>query len=234
MILLPGFDGTGELFDPLVAALSPPHRTTVIRYRDERTLDDYVDTVSAALPEQGATLIAESFSGPIALALMARHPAKIQRAVLCATFVESPFQVLTKLARYVPTAMFGLRLGQRAMLRQFCLDDTCDPSLMDQALNVVKSMPGAAVAARLNVLAELQVRTLCQNIHTPILILRATGDRLVSSSRYRQLIEALPGAVVRDIDGPHLLLQSRPRECAQAIDEFVTTPALGRERVSLI
>jgi pimeloyl-ACP methyl ester carboxylesterase len=232
MILLPGFDGTGELFGPLVAALSPRHPTTVIRYRDERTFDDYVNTVSAALPEHGATLIAESFSGPVALAVMARHPNKIQRAVLCATFVEGPFRRLTKLARFVPTAMFGLHIGQRAMLQQFCLDDACDPTLMDRAITVVKSMPGSAVAARLNVLAELQVRTLCQDIRTPILILRATGDRLVSSSRYRQLIEALPGAIVRDIDGPHLLLQSRPRECAQAIDEFVTTPTAASSEVS--
>lgn len=221
MILMPGFDGTGELFGPLAAALSPNHRTTVIRYRDERTFDDHVDTVSAALPEQGATLIAESFSGPIALALMARNPAKIQRAVLCATFVESPFRTLTKLARFVPPAAFGLHIGQRAILRQFCLDDRCDPALMDQALAVARSMPAAAVAARLNVLAELQVHTLCRNIRTPILILRATGDRLVSPSRYKQLIEALPGAIVREVEGPHLLLQSRPRECAQLIEEFV-------------
>jgi pimeloyl-ACP methyl ester carboxylesterase len=220
MILMPGFDGTGEMFGPLTAALSPDHPTTVIRYRHERTFADYVDTVSAALPEQGATLIAESFSGPIALAVMARHPGKIQRAVLCATFVESPFLSLTKLARFVPTAVFSLRIGRRAMLERFCLDDRCEPALMDQALAVVRSMPATTVAARLSVLAELQVRTLCRNIRTPVLILRATGDRLVSPSRYNQLIESLPDATVRDVEGPHLLLQSRPRECARLIEEF--------------
>ncbi|GFE82907.1 hypothetical protein GCM10011487_49070 [Steroidobacter agaridevorans] len=220
---MPGFDGTGALFGPLIAALSPHHRPTVIRYRDERTFDDYIDTASAALPDQGeAILIAESFSGPITLGLMARHPDKIRCAVLCATFIESPFHVLTKLARFVPPAVFGLNLGHRAMLNRFCVDDRCDPALMNQALAVIKSMPVAAVAARLNVLADLQVRALCRNIRTPMLILRATGDRLVSPSRYRQLIDELPGAVVKDVEGPHLLLQSRPRACAQLIDEFVS------------
>lgn len=221
MMLMPGFDGTGELFAPLTAAFSSHRQSTVIRYRDERTFDDYVNTISAALPDQGATLIAESFSGPIALAVMARYPEKIERAVLCTTFLDSPFRMLTKLARFVPTAAFGLHIGQRAMLRRFCLDDGCDSALMDQALAVVRCMPAATVAARLRVLARLQVRTLCQSIRTPILILRATGDRLVSPSRYRQLIEALPGAVVRDVKGPHLLLQTRPRECARLIEEFV-------------
>ena len=72
MILMPGFDGTGELFSPLIAALPPTHRPTVIRYRDETKFDDYLETASAALPDHGAILIAESFSGPIALGLMAR------------------------------------------------------------------------------------------------------------------------------------------------------------------
>ncbi|MFC4313839.1 alpha/beta fold hydrolase [Steroidobacter flavus] len=226
---MPGFDGTGEMFGPLTTALSTQYPTTVIRYRDERTFDDYVDTVSAALPDQGgATLVAESFSGPVALAVMARHPTKIQRAVLCATFVESPFRSLTKLARFVPPAAFGLKIGQRAMLQRFCLDDGCDPALMDQALAVVRSMPAVTVAARINVLAALQVRTLCPNIRTSILILRATGDRLVSPSRYNQLIEALPGATVKAVEGPHLLLQSRPKECARLIEEFTGMAATMR------
>lgn len=148
MILMPGFDGTGELFSPLIAALSPHHRPAVIRYRDERTFDDYVDTVNAALPDRDAILIAESFSGPIALGLIARHPGKIRCAILCATFVESPFHTLTKLARFVPTPLFGLNVGHRAMLSQFCVDDRCDPALMNQALAVIQSMPAAAVAAR--------------------------------------------------------------------------------------
>ena len=222
MLLMPGFDGTGELFGPLTAALSPRHRPQVVRYRGERTFDDYVATVSAALPDRGAVLIAESFSGPIALAVMARHPEKIRCAVLCATFVESPFHSLTKLARFVPPPLFGLKLGQQAMLRQFCLDDRCEPALMDRALAVIKSIPAIEVSARLNVLSKLRVRTLCGDIRTPTLILRATGDRLVSSSRYEQLIEHLPAATVREVEGPHLLLQARPRDCAQLIDEFVS------------
>ena len=223
MLLMPGFDGGGELFGPLVAALPPSYRPTVIRYRDERTFDDYVDTVSAALPDKGAILIAESFSGPIALATMARYPTKIRRAVLCATFVESPYHALTKLARFVPSAAFGLNIGHRAMLRQFCVDEKCEPALMHLALTAIKSMPATTVAARLNVLASLQVRQLCQTIQIPTLILRATGDRLVSPSRYKELIASLPGAIVREVEGPHLLLQSRPRQCARLIDEFVAS-----------
>ncbi len=35
------------------------------------------------------------------------------------------------------------------------------------------------------------------------------------------MIRAAPSAEVRSIDGPHLLLQSRPRESAEAILDFL-------------
>lgn len=225
---MPGFDGTGALFKPLVAALPPQHRPTIICYRDERTIDDLVETVHARLPDEGAVLVAESFSGPVALTLMARYPSKIQCAVLCSTFVESPFLALTRLARFVPSATFDLHVGLRSVLRQFCLDDQCDPALMAQALSAIESVPGRTVAARLQVLSRLTIQSLCPGIRTPVLILRPTEDRLVSPARYRQLLENLPGAVVTDVAGPHLLLQSRPIECARLICDFVEGQRSGR------
>lgn len=221
VLLMPGFDGTGTLFRPLSLALPQKFDVRALRYSGERVFDDYVTTVKAQLSSQPAILVAESFSGPIAMALMARYPSNIQCVVLCATFVESPFLALTRLARLVPTFVFGMHIGQRAMLRRYCLDEGCDPVLMEQALAVIRSVPSATVAARLQVLARLQVRALCRQIFTPTLILRAMSDRLVSPSRYKQLIEELPGASVREVEGPHLLLQARPKECARMICEFI-------------
>ena len=38
LVLLPGMDGTGDLFAPLLSALSPALRTIVIRYPSDRPL----------------------------------------------------------------------------------------------------------------------------------------------------------------------------------------------------
>jgi pimeloyl-[acyl-carrier protein] methyl ester esterase len=218
---LPGFDGTGDLFAPLVAALPRDYSPVVVSYREERVLDDYVESVATRLSGEDCVLIAESFSGPVALALLAKYPSKVRCAVLCTTFLTSPFHLLTRLARFVPTSLFGTQVGQRSLLRRFCLDDQCVPALMEQTLSVIRSVPAATIAHRLNVLATLNVAPKCSSITTPLLILRATHDRLVSRARYRQLIELLPRASVEDIDGPHLLLQAKPVECAQSIRRFI-------------
>lgn len=148
LLLLPGFDGTGELFAPLVSALGSDHDALAVRYRDEVQLDDYVESVSAALPSEGAILIAESFSGPIALALMARYPSGIRCALLCATFAVSPFRSLTRLARFVPSPLFGPSPTQPTMLRAFCLDRQSDSGLLPRAVAVIRSVSSTTIKAR--------------------------------------------------------------------------------------
>ena len=221
-LLLPGFDGTGELFAPLISALGNAHDALVVRYQDEIELEDYIEFVSAALPPEGATLIAESFSGPIALALMARHPSRIRCAVLCATFAVSPFRSLTRLAQFVPSFLFGPSPTQQAMLRTFCLDRQSDPELLPRAVAVIRSVPSTTIKARLSLLAEVDMRGLLSEIRTPVLYLKASRDRIVAPRLSRELVSGLPNATTAEVDGPHLLLQSRPSECARLIDRFVS------------
>lgn len=62
LVLLPGFDGTGELFWPLRAALGEDVASATVRYDAERSLDEYIDSVARILPHENAVLVAESFS----------------------------------------------------------------------------------------------------------------------------------------------------------------------------
>ena len=67
LVLLPGMDGTGELFSPLIKELGPDIQTVVIRYPDLPL--DYAAHEAfarARLPSTGPfVVLGESFSGPI-------------------------------------------------------------------------------------------------------------------------------------------------------------------------
>ena len=54
-----------------------------------------------------------------------------------------------------------------------------------------------------------------------MLYLRASTDRIVSARLSRGLTSHLPKVTVKEIDGPHLLSQTRPRECAAAIADLI-------------
>lgn len=76
LVLLPGMDGTGTLFDPLLAVLPKTCQIKVIKYPTDASLtyEELERYVIERLPIGRSPLIviAESFSGPIALRLAAR------------------------------------------------------------------------------------------------------------------------------------------------------------------
>lgn len=73
VVLLPGMDGTGELFSPLVRAMDPSIPTVIVRYPDVPTDYGAHEVVArAALPgAQSYVLLGESFSGPVAVSIAA-------------------------------------------------------------------------------------------------------------------------------------------------------------------
>jgi pimeloyl-ACP methyl ester carboxylesterase len=75
--------------------------------------------------------------------------------------------------------------------------------------------------SRLACLATTDVRPALARITTPVLYLRASNDRVVSTRLGLEMTSLLPNVKVVEIDGPHLLLQARPRECAAEIMQFV-------------
>src|SRR5512147_2728475 len=73
LLLLPGLDGTGELFAAFVAALRE-HEVRIITYPHDRALGypALEEFVREKLPrDQDYFLLAESFSGPVGISIAA-------------------------------------------------------------------------------------------------------------------------------------------------------------------
>ncbi|MDP1929867.1 MAG: alpha/beta hydrolase [Gammaproteobacteria bacterium] len=221
VLLLPGLDGTGRLFAPLQAALAGNLDTTAIAYGDERLLEDYVETVAANMADADTVLIAESFSGPVALALMSRFPSQIRCAVLCATFAVSPLRFLCGVAGMLPTWVFQASPLRGTLIRHFALNSEIHHDIVPEVMAVVRSVPDAVTKSRLKMLSRVDLRPLLSSIKHPVLCLRASDDRVVNNMLCRQLMDGLPNVDASTIRGPHMLAQTRPTECARAILLFL-------------
>lgn len=93
VVLLPGMDGSGELFTPFVEALGPSIDARVLRYPADQPLGYAALTarVREALPaDRPYVLLAESFSGPIGVEIAAQAPPGMMGLVLCSTFARNP------------------------------------------------------------------------------------------------------------------------------------------------
>ncbi len=224
LVLMPGLDGTGKLFAPLIPLLQTHFRLVIVTYPDLDSFSEYVDCARNQLPETGDfSLVAESFSGPVAMAIMAQRPERIGPSVLSSTFARSPLAALTRMSSYVPEQMFSI-----GALSDFCLDvyevnDEDFSETQPLPLNVMEQLDGVLLKRRISVLSRIDVSALLPDIEIPILHLHGTQDRIVSETDALMLQSNLPDVNRIDIDAPHLLLQTHPQQCAELIFNHVRT-----------
>jgi pimeloyl-ACP methyl ester carboxylesterase len=225
LVLLPGMDGTGDLFTPLIEALGPDFPSITVRYPDQPL--DYVAheaVARAALPSaRPFILLGESFSGPIAISIAARAPPGLRGYILCCSFVRSPRPVL-KLLRPLLTLVQPQRVPD-AVATYFLMGRFVTPRLRQMHAQILRRVSPRALAARLGAIASIDVQTKLRNIELPALYLRASEDRLVPKSAGTLFSRLSSNARVVDIEGPHFLLQSRPAPAAKAIREFASRVA---------
>jgi pimeloyl-[acyl-carrier protein] methyl ester esterase len=75
----------------------------------------------------------------------------------------------------------------------------------------------AVVRRRIAALLAVDETAALVHISAPTLVLCATRDRVVSKAATLMILRGIAHAQRVDIDGPHLLLQTRPQECAAAV-----------------
>lgn len=222
LLILPGLDGTGARIAPFVRELEPSVQARIIGYPPDRPLG-YAELevlVRNALPIEGPyVLLAESFSGPLAIRLAADPPPGLAAAILCATFAENPFPWLRPVRRLAVRIPFkSLPRWARAPLLWGSIDPRCAPAA---AARGSAGVSAAVIRRRLLEVLSADERAGLEAIRLPVLVLAASRDRIVPRAATRGLVQRTRWAELVEIEGPHLLLQSRPADCARAILRFL-------------
>ena len=228
LVLLPGLDGTGELFSEFVAALAGEFETEAVRYPTEQCLSyaELEDFVQAACPISGPfVLLAESFSTPLAIKYAASNPENLAGLVLCAGFATSPMRGWRRfLGLLLAPLMFRVPLPNLAIKLWLVGPDT-PPSLWAAMRSAVSSVRSKVLAARLRAVLECDVREELGRVAVPILYIQAQQDHLVSPSCLDEMRRIKPQMAVTVLEGPHLLLQREPRRAAEVVAAFAQHPA---------
>lgn len=218
VILLPGLDGSGELLAEFAAALAPEFDATIVSYPNDVALDYPALTalVRALLPhDQPYALIAESFSGPVAISLAASKPAGLVGVVLCASFAKAPRRRLLRFAGLLRVVPF--RKIPALFLMPLLMGRWSSRNWSRRVQAAIRAVDSAVLRRRLVAAATVDVSALIADIACPLLYLKASRDALVSNDAWTAIRDTSHHAVCIEIEGPHFLLQARPEECAAAI-----------------
>jgi len=221
LVLLPGLDGTGDLFESFVKALGPGIHSTVVRYASP-ALARYSEcraAVVARLPrDEPYVLLGESFSGPIAVAIAAAQPAGLCGVVLCASFIATPRRSLRWFRSCIP--LMPMHAAPQWASSFFLCGKFGDGKLRRSIGSTTAAVAPNVLRTRLREVATVDVSKELRNVAVPILYLRGTHDRLVPRSCAERIAGLSPRVTIVDIEAPHMLLQCAPRECAHVIGAF--------------
>lgn len=227
LIFLPGLDGTGISFEPLGALLPPDVRTQIVRYPTDRVLN-FEQTVECAqaqiVSDPDAIVVAESFSGPVAIMLVASGRIRARALILCATFARSPRPAMLRLAKCLPMAAL-LKLPWPRPILKYCIEggETAVAVLLALWQRIKPMVSAQVLVQRLEVIRRMDVRPWLPRLAVPCLYIQATGDRTVPAGALGDFTAAVADLRVARIKGPHFILQARSRESLNAIESFLRT-----------
>jgi len=222
-LLLPGLDGTGKLFGPFVRHEPEGASCTIASYPVDRALSypECADLVAARFfPDTPFVIVAESFSGPVAILTASKRPPNLKGLVLCNTFAYRAswrgFSLLpwSWLFRW-PISRFSVGAHLTGFGRAAAFVDTI------RAANA-PVLPSVR-ASRLRSALTVDVRGELAGLDLPVMYLRGRQDRLVLANCLRTVVETRPETTVVRVSGPHLLLQVEPDRSWREITAFAAS-----------
>ncbi|MEQ1652284.1 MAG: alpha/beta fold hydrolase [Hyphomicrobium sp.] len=221
IVLLPGLDGSGELYADLERRLAGNLHVTIVRYPRARSMKykDYVNYVRSEIGKRSVVILGESFSGPIAIQLAAQFPEQVRGVVLTSTFLKNPWPKwalsivsrtdLHKVPHFlIEIALLGLRRER---------------VLSSRLAAVIAALPREIISARLEEVAGVDVSTEFARLQIPLLVLHGTADLAVPRWTQKPFFAAGEAVRFEQIKGPHMLLQCEPVRAASIILEFINS-----------
>ena len=166
---------------------------SVARYPRDKRLNyrELLPYVRQALPEnEPYAIVAESFSGPLALMHAAEQPAQLKAVILCASFVANPLPLRFRWLRvFAYSPVFHIP-PPRGLLRTLLIGSDSSAELTELVANTVRSVRPRVLAHRARLILSVRVGHLLRSLKVPLLYVAGSRDCFVG---LRGLEQEAPG-----------------------------------------
>jgi len=225
--LLPGLDGTGELFSEFINDLSEDITVTCIKYPELEQLGytELVTYVQSRLPiNEDFIILSESFSGPIAFELAKTELKHLKAIIFVASFLRKPNRVLMWLVRILPLLIILRHSPPDFIIRKWLLGDSAKNEMVEKFKLILRRLPINIIKFRLREIYNLgfEEKEYKFSINIPVYFIKPLQDRLVLKDNYRDFSKCCLNFDLFTVDGPHFILQNKAKICADYVNQIVT------------
>jgi pimeloyl-ACP methyl ester carboxylesterase len=224
LVLLPGMDGTGTLFEPIRRVLEPHFALQIISYPEHEVLgyQELELHIQPFIASRRFVLLGESFSGPLAISIAAKRPPGLCGVILCCSFARNPRPNL-RFLKGLLSLWFSRQIPPYALTRlasPLLLGGLASQSIKALLKSALRKVGPAVMAHRAQQVLAVDVVEKLKLLNVPIMYLQAAQDHVVPSEAAKVIEQAHGSMKLVTIDGPHCLLQISPNSSAQAIKAF--------------
>ncbi|UCV18162.1 alpha/beta fold hydrolase [Ferribacterium limneticum] len=191
--------------------------------------DAAADDIAARL-QAGTTLAGWSLGAQLALAVAARHPAKVGKLVLVAgttSFVQRDGWPHAMPPATLAEFAAGVAADVEAMLPRFVggfnRGDARAKAVTLELLKLADPRPsGEVLATGLNWLRDIDLRDLAPQVKAPTLLIHGAADPLMPLGAAEALAALIPGAKLAVFDDcAHAPFMSRPDDFVATVHQFL-------------
>lgn len=233
VVLVPGMNGTGELFYRQVPRLEQSYRVATYSLREsaeslDRLAIDLAHIVDIVAPiERRAIIVGESFGGAVALTLALGRPEQVAALVVLNSFPYFAPQLRLRLA------IAGLAIlpwGAMPLARHLTAFRLHSPHTHRAEVRQFIARTAHATREgyinRLKLLRRFDVRDRLHDIRQPALFLASEYDHLVPAvAQARYMANRVPASVLRILEGHgHICLIAPDLDLAQILNEWQEGP----------
>ena len=239
LLLVPGLGGVGVYWKPNLPALSAKYRAIVhdhrgtgqsthskIKYSVDQMTDDLIKLMDHLKIEK-AHLVGHSTGGAIGQTMALKHPQRLKRMVLFATWTKADFffrhlfsvrrDVLTKIG---PEAY--VKAGTLFLFPPWWIRQNENMLRERESLAVKHFPPVEVVASRIDGIVAFDRSAELGKIKTPTLVLCAKDDAITPAYFSEELAKKIPGAKLQILpDGGHCASEALPDAFNQAVLDFL-------------
>ena len=223
LILLPGLDGTGILFNDLVDQLGENFQIERVSYPStvRCSLEELAQLVKDRMTDPQNTLIlAESFSGLVGLTLLRELPVPPKGIIFSACFVIPPLKALLRVVKNIPIRQIPWGYIPHAIFRKFCLGNSATKEQVENLKQVLSEVDPRGIFQRLGLIESFDIPDISEKFKTPCVYFQAINDRLIANDAAIWFSRNFEPFSLEKIPGPHFLLQTQAKLCAKSILAF--------------
>ena len=225
LVLVPGMDGTGQLFYRQTPMLSESFRTATYALRSTATtmdvlVEDLARVVDTVAPDtHRAVIVGESFGGALAMSFALARPEQVSALVVLNSFPYFAPQFRLRVARY---GLAVLPWGAMPLIRRataFRLHSAhTHREEIRRFMDLTASADREGYINRLQVLLSYDIRHRLHDLRPPALFLAAEQDHLVPSIQQAELmVSRVPHGTLRVLHGHGHICLIAPDVCLRDI-----------------